>query len=83
MTQTEMIRAHLESGREITPIDALQQYGCFRLAARINDLRKAGMQIETITEQREGKAWAKYRLIQPLKVWTIAELIEQSKLDLL
>jgi hypothetical protein len=66
MTQTEMIRAHLESGREITPIDALEHYGCFRLAARINDLRRAGLPIETITEQRNGKAWAKYRLVGQL-----------------
>ncbi len=66
MTQTEMIRAHLEAGREITPIDALEQYGCFRLAARINDLRKAGLPIETLTEQRNGKAWAKYRLVGQL-----------------
>jgi hypothetical protein len=68
MTQTEMIRAHLESGREITPIDALQQYGCFRLAARINDLRKTGLPIETITEQRDGKAWAKYRLVGQMRL---------------
>ena len=63
MTQTEMIRAHLEAGREITPIDALEQYGCFRLAARIKELRNAGLPIETLTEQRNGKAWAKYRLV--------------------
>jgi hypothetical protein len=68
MTQTEMIRAHLESGREITPIDALEHYGCFRLAARINDLRRAGLPIETITEQRNGKAWAKYRLVGQLNL---------------
>jgi hypothetical protein len=66
MTQTEMIRAHLESGRDITPIDALEQYGCFRLAARISDLRKAGLPIETLTEQRSGKVWARYRLIGQL-----------------
>lgn len=63
MTQTEMIRAHLEAGREITPIDALEQYGCFRLAARIKELRNQGLPIETLTEQRDGKAWAKYRLV--------------------
>ncbi len=66
MTQTEMIRAHLEAGREITPIDALEQYGCFRLAARIKELRNAGLPIETLTEQRNGKAWAKYRLVGQL-----------------
>ena len=63
MTQTEMIRAHLQSGRDITPIDALNHYGCFRLAARIKELRNQGLPIETLTEQRDGKAWAKYRLV--------------------
>ena len=63
MTQTEMIRAHLQSGRDLTPIDALHHYGCFRLAARIKELRNQGLQIETLTEQRDGKVWAKYRLV--------------------
>jgi hypothetical protein len=64
MTQTEMIRAHLESGREITPIDALNQYGCFRLAARIDELRRSNMDIETIMETRNGKKFARYRIRQ-------------------
>lgn len=63
MTQTEMIRAHLQSGRDLSPIDALNHYGCFRLAARIKELRNQGLPIETMTEQRDGKAWAKYRLV--------------------
>lgn len=63
MTQTEMIRAHLQSGRDLTPIDALNHYGCFRLAARIKELRNQGLPIETLTEQRDGKTWAKYRLV--------------------
>ena len=63
MTQTEMIRAHLQSGRDQSPIDALNHYGCFRLAARIKELRNQGLPIETLTEQRDGKAWAKYRLV--------------------
>jgi hypothetical protein len=63
MTQTEMIRAHLQSGRDLSPIDALNHYGCFRLAARIKELRNQGLPIETLTEQRDGKAWAKYRLV--------------------
>jgi len=62
MTQTEMIRTHLENGRDITPLEALDQYGCFRLAARIDELRKAGLDIETITETRNGKKYAKYKL---------------------
>jgi hypothetical protein len=63
MTQTEQIRAHLQSGRDITPRDALDQYGCLRLAARIAELRTAGLPIETVTERRGRKAWARYRII--------------------
>jgi hypothetical protein len=62
MTQTEMIRAHLQSGRDLSPIDALNHYGCFRLAARIIELRKAGLDIETVTETRNGKKYARYVL---------------------
>lgn len=63
MTQTEMIRADLLSGREITPMDALREYGCFRLAARIKELRDEGMNIETIKEQRDGRSWARYKFV--------------------
>ena len=62
MTQTERIRQHLETGESITPIDALQTYGCFRLAARIDELRKAGMDIQTVKESRNGKSYARYQV---------------------
>lgn len=62
MTQTQQIKAALESGAAITPIDALNQFGCFRLAARIDELRKEGMDIETITQTRNGKRYAIYAL---------------------
>lgn len=49
MTQTEsqnrLIRCHLESGRSITALEALYEYGCFRLSARIYDLRRQGLNI--------------------------------------
>lgn len=62
MTQTEQIREHLESGKPITPIDALNEYGCFRLGARIYDLRREGMAIEREMITRRGKSYASYRL---------------------
>ena len=65
MTQNDAIRAHLESGRTITPLDALRDYGCFRLAARIDDLRRTGLCITTEYEHRNGKKYASYRLITP------------------
>ena len=62
MTQNEIIREHLESGLSLTPIDALNQFGCFRLASRINDLRKEGMEIETVMKYRNKKRYASYKL---------------------
>ena len=60
MTQNDMIRAHLQSGKSITPLDALREYGCFRLAARIADLRAEGLDIKTDTIQSNGKSYASY-----------------------
>lgn len=59
MTQSEAILAHLKQGHTLTPIDALNLFGCFRLAARIIELRRLGYNIVT-----EGdKNYAVYRLI--------------------
>lgn len=38
-SQADQILAHLEEGKELTPMDALDLFGCMRLAARIWDLR--------------------------------------------
>ena len=46
-TQCDLILAHLKRHEFITPLDALNRYGCFRLAARINDLKNQGYQIES------------------------------------
>ncbi len=45
MTQTEEIKNHLESGFHITPLSALNLFGCFRLGARIFELKEQGMAI--------------------------------------
>ena len=60
--QSKMIAAHLKAGNTITALEALQKFGCFRLAARIADLRKIGMRIVTSYTDRDGKRWATYRL---------------------
>ena len=62
MTQTDVIRSYLLEGNSITPIDALQRFGCFRLAARIKEPRKAGLDIQTIKERRNGKSYARYKI---------------------
>ncbi len=59
MTQTDAIRSFLLAGNSLTPIDALERFGCFRLAARIDNLRQEGLDIETVKERRNGKSYAR------------------------
>lgn len=67
MTQTDMILNHLRTSGSITPREALAEYGCMRLGARIYDLRQQGYritaQLET-TYNRFGKrvCYSRYML---------------------
>lgn len=61
MAQTELIAQHLKSGGSLTAVSALRLFRCFRLAARINDLRMQGMKIKTDCIIRGGKRYARYR----------------------
>lgn len=62
-TQNAMILAHLRAGNEITPLEALEKFGCLRLAARISDLRATGQNIDSrIHHGPNGKRFAAYRL---------------------
>lgn len=56
--QTDKILRHMRLHGSITPIDALQSYGCMRLAARIADLRSQGITITSKVEtglNRDGQ----------------------------
>lgn len=64
-SQNEQILQHLKRGRKITPLDALEKFGCFRLAARISDLRKDGHLINTENVTKDGKTFASYKMIKP------------------
>ena len=55
MSQNKQIADYLNKGKKLTPIDALNKFGCFRLAARIADLRNEGMSIVTNTIKLENK----------------------------
>ena len=62
-SQNQLIRQHLESGKSITPLEALSMYGCLRLGARIYDLRQDGLPVKTEIK-RNGKKWfAEYSLL--------------------
>lgn len=62
MSQTEMIKNHLRKGKKITALMALNKYGCLRLAARINDLRRNGEKIKTNLVCKNQKTFAEYSL---------------------
>ena len=66
MTQCEQILEHLRRGKTLTPIDALNEYGIFRLAARVQDLRDRGHDILTYRESQGEKTFARY-LLRPGK----------------
>ena len=62
-SQCAMIAAWLESGNTLTSLQALDLFGCFRLASRIHDLKERGMRITDrwkITES--GKRVKEYLL---------------------
>ena len=61
-TQESKIIDYLATGRPLTPLSALRRFGCFRLGARIYDLREQGHNI-TAKRVKCGQAVvAEYRL---------------------
>ena len=63
-TQAQIILKYMESGKVMTLPIARRIANCERLAARINDLRNAGHNIETkMVKLRTGKRVAEYRLV--------------------
>ena len=62
-TQANQILGYLRDGNRVTPLDALNLFGCFRLAARVCELRKAGWAIsERKIKTSTGKRVAEYSL---------------------
>ena len=62
-SQCKRIAEWLNKGKSITQLEALHLFGCFRLSARIHDLRERGMNIvmEKIVTPT-GKYVASYKL---------------------
>lgn len=46
-THCQKILAHLQRGYTLTPQEAWLKFGCYRLGARIYDLRQAAFPIES------------------------------------
>lgn len=67
-SQNKQIKAWLESGKSITPLDALNLFGSFRLGAKILYLKNDyGMNIKTEMVEENGKRFARYSLVKDNK----------------
>lgn len=55
MTQTEKILRHIEEFGSITPVEALQEYGCMRLASRMCDIKRAGYPVRAVMETSRNR----------------------------
>jgi hypothetical protein len=68
-SQKEAIRDYLMQGHSITQLDALRDFGCFRLASRISDLKREGMNIKKTMENSVSRitgkivTYARYSLV--------------------
>ena len=62
-SQNALIKGWLLNGYSLTQLEALNQFGCFRLAARISDLRDKGLNVVTdMITLDNGKRVARYFL---------------------
>ncbi len=66
-TQCDQVLSYMRKFGSITPIDALREFGCMRLASRISDLRKRGVPIEKNMKSAKNRfgdnvSYAEYKL---------------------
>jgi hypothetical protein len=67
MSQCERILQYMNDYGSITQLDALREFGCMRLASRISDMRKMGINIVRDMETSNNRygekvTYARYRL---------------------
>ena len=63
VSQKKRILEYLKQGKSVTPIDALNLCGCFRLADVVFRLKKDGYDITTkMVPNTSGKLYASYKL---------------------
>ena len=72
-TQTEKIRKYMLENGSITAVDAMREFGCMRLAARIDEMIKGGEDIrKTMVADRnrygEKVHYARYSLATPVQM---------------
>ena len=67
-TQEQCILAAMQQGYKLTPLVALRRFGCFRLGARIYNLKRKGYKIESrlvkVNEARVAEYWMESALTE-------------------
>lgn len=64
-SQSDRIIDHLATGRPLTPLVALRRFSCFRLGARVYELKRQGHRITSRLVKRGDAHVAEYRLERP------------------
>ena len=65
VSQTTRILHHLKLGKPITPLQALREFHCFRLGARIFELRRKGHVIhKQLIRVGQRQRVAEYRMLK-------------------
>ena len=64
VSQAKEIAKWLKEGKKLTALSALNKFGCFRLSARIHDLKDTGLNISKEMVKRNDKNVAEYSLTQ-------------------
>lgn len=61
MTQAEMILDYLQTHQTITQAEAVRLFGCYRLSARIYEIREMGFDIRKTTQEAVNRFGDKVR----------------------
>jgi len=70
--QNSQILSYMKEGNSITTLQALELFGCFRLASRINDIKNQGHRVEKemVKTPNTGKKVAKYYMPEHIEFKT-------------
>lgn len=55
MSQVDRVQDYMEQHGSITQAEAIEAFGCYRLGARIADLKDRGVGIERIMEEGQNR----------------------------
>lgn len=61
-SQSTAILNHMLAGNSISPLEALNLFGCMRLGGRRYDLVKDGWDVKTDIVKENGKRFARYSI---------------------